>query len=177
MKEIIKIKNRWFNPIPFTKKGVNLQSKRGFMTIEILVAVSIIVVSILAAMSVTQKSVYISRQSLHLSQASFLLEEGAEIIRILRDNSWDNISNLTIGADYYPTFSENWSLSISPSTLDIFTRKITVANVNRDISSGDISSLGENDLGTKLITITVTWVEGGETINKILSFYIMDIFS
>lgn len=147
------------------------------MTIEIIVAISIIVVSVLAAMTVTQKSIYISRQSLHLSQASFLLEEGAEVVRILRDNSWSNISNLSTGVDYYPTFSETWSLSTSPSTLNIFTRKITVSNVNRDVSNGDISSSGENDPGTKLITVTVSWTEGGETINKTLSFYIMDIFS
>ena len=47
------------------------------MTIEVLVAVSIITVVILSSTAVAQKSIYVSRQSLHFSEANFLLEEGA----------------------------------------------------------------------------------------------------
>ena len=151
----------------------------GFMIIEIIVVISIIVVSILAAMSVAQKSVYVSHQSLHISEASFLLEEGAEAVRIIRDNSWGNISGLTNGASYYPTFSSgSWSLSSTSSNVGIFTRSVSVTNVSRDTSTGDIvSSGGVNDIGTKLVTVTVSWPEGGKTLSKTLSFYIMNIFS
>lgn len=149
----------------------------GFLTVEIIVAVSILVVSVLAAMTVTQKSISVSRQALHVSEASFLLEEGAEVARILRDNAWSNISSLSVGANYYPTFSSSWTLSSTPSTVGIFTRTVTVANVNRDPTSGDIAVSGANDPGTKLITITVSWNESGQNMNKTLSFYIMDIFS
>lgn len=146
--------------------------------VEILVAISIIIVSVLAAMSVTQKSIFVSRQSLHVSEASFLLEEGAEAVRINRDNAWSNISSLNVGTNYYPTFSGGtWILSITSSTVGIFTRTVTVANVNRDATTADIASSGVNDTGTKLITVTVSWMEGGDSLNKTLSFYIMDIFS
>lgn len=147
------------------------------MTVEIIVAISIIVVSVLAAIAVTQKSIYVSRQALHVSQASFLLEEGAEVTRILRDNAWSNISSLSAGTNYYPTFSGTWTLSTTPSTIGIFTRIIAVTNVNRDTTSGDISTSGINDPGTKLITVTISWSESGQTMSKVLSFYIMDIFS
>ena len=151
---------------------------KGFMMVEVIIAVSIILVSILAAMSVTQKSIVVSRQSLHTSQASFLLEEGAESVRILRDNSWTNIANLTNGTTYYPSFSSGtWILSTNSSTVGIFTRTVNIQSVNRNISTGDISVSGTNDPGTKLITVTVFWVEGGQTISKTLSFYITDIFS
>ena len=76
----------------------------GFMMVEVIVAISIIVVSVLAAMSVTQKSIFVSRQALHVKEASFLLEEGAESVRIIRDNSWNNISALNVGTDYYLIF-------------------------------------------------------------------------
>ena len=146
--------------------------------VEIIIAIVIITTSVLAAMVVTQKSIYVARQSLHASQASFLLEEGAEVVRILRDNAWSNISSLSTEVDYYPTFSSpNWSLSVTPNTVGIFTRTVTVANVNRDSVSKDISESGTDDPGTKLITVTVSWSEGGVTVNKTLSFYIMDIFS
>lgn len=156
----------------------NIKNK-GFMTVEILVAVSIITVSILAAMAVAQKSVYVSRQAFHTAQAGFLLEEGAEAMRIIRDNNWTNISSLTVGADYYLVFSGGtWILSAIPNTVDIFTRAVSVSNVNRDDTTKDIvSSGGTLDDGTKLITVTVSWQEGGVTITKTLQFYIMDIFS
>ena len=154
------------------------KKNRGFMTVEVIVAIAIIVVAVLAAMTVTQKSVSVSRQSLHVSQANFLLEEGAEVVRVLRDNAWSNISGLTDGTSYYPTFSTgSWTLSTTLSTVGIFTRTITVASVNRDATSGDISVSGTNDPGTKLITVTVSWNEGGQVMSKTLSFYIMNIFS
>lgn len=184
MKNFFKIKKlspkftTGFIPRPFNKKGVSSQSERGFMTIEVLIGVFIITISILASMAVVQKSIYISRQAVHFSQANFLLEEGVEVVRITRDNDWSNISSLILNTDYYPLFSAgSWSLSITPNTVGIFTRKINIANVKRDDSTKDISSIGTEDSGTKLVTVTVSWIEGGTTISKTLSFYILDIFS
>lgn len=159
-------------------KSYAMRCRRGFMMVEILVAMSIVTVSILAAMAVTQKSISVSRQAVHSSQASFLLEEGAEIVRILRDNAWINISSLNIATNYYPTFSSpNWSLSTTPNTVGIFTRTVVISLVNRDNTTKDISNSGTNDTGTKLVAVTVTWVENGATVSKTLKFYIIDIFS
>ncbi len=134
---------------------------RGFMMVEILVAVSIITVSILAAMAVSQKSIFVSRQAFHSTQAAFLLEEGAENARIARDNAWSNVVALN-----------------SSEQVGIFTRTVVASNVNRDNSSKDIVvSGGTLDSGTKLITVTVSWNEGGSAISKTLKFYISDIFS
>lgn len=129
--------------------------------VEILVAVSIITVSILAAMAVSQKSIFVSRQAFHSTQAAFLLEEGAENARIARDNAWSNVVALN-----------------SSEQVGIFTRTVVASNVNRDNSSKDIVvSGGTLDSGTKLITVTVSWNEGGSAISKTLKFYISDIFS
>ena len=159
---------------------INMNSKlkkKGFMTVEILVAISIITISVITATSVAQKSIYVSSQALHTTEAGFLLEEGAEAVRILRDNGWSNISALSTNANYYPTFSAStWILSVTPNNVDNFTRTVTIANVNRD-NTQDISSTGTNDPGTKLVTVTVTWKEGGVTVSKSLQFYIMNIFS
>ncbi len=146
--------------------------------VEVLVAVAIITVAILSATGVAQKSVAISRQSTHQLQAAILLEEAAEVVRIVRDNDWTNISNLTTGTTYYPTFSgDTWNLSTTPNTIDIFTRTITFYSVNRDTTSGDIISTGgSTDPGTRLVTATVTWNEGVNAQTKTLSFYITDLF-
>ena len=130
-------------------------------------------------MTVAQKSIYVSRQAFHTTQAAFLLEEGAEAVRAFRDNAWSNIADLTVGTNYYPTFSGGtWTLSATPNSVGIFTRTVSLANVNRDNTTSDIVSAGGTlDTETKLITITVLWQEGGATVTKNLQFYIMDIFS
>jgi Tfp pilus assembly protein PilV len=157
---------------------IKIMNNKGFMMVEILVTISIVVASILAAMNVTQKSVSVARQALHTTQAAFLLEEGAEAVRIGRDNAWSNISGLTVGSNYYPTFSGGtWILSLTPNSVGIFTRTVSVANVNRDNATKDISANGTDDPGTKLVTVTVSWYEGSISVTKTLSFYIMDIFS
>jgi len=148
------------------------------MIVEVLVAVSVVTALILVAMAVSQKSIYVSRESLHITQASFLLEEGAEAVRILRDNAWNNISSLNSGTDYYPTFSGGtWTLSQTANTVGIFTRTVVIASVSRDNTTQDIAPSGTDDVGTKLVTVTVSWGEGGVVVTKTLSFYLMDIFS
>ena len=149
----------------------------GFMMVEIIVAVSIITVSILSAMAVSQKSAYISRQTFHATQAAFLLEEGAEAVRILRDNGWSNISNLTLDTSYYPIYSGGtWTLSSTGNTVGIFTRQVIIAGVKRDDVTKDIASIGTDDPGTRLVTVSVSWPEGGTTVTKTLLFYIINIF-
>ena len=163
--------------INFTKN--NFKNKTGFMMIEVIIASSIMVIVTIATMAVVQKGITISHQSLHATQASFLLEEGGEAVRIFRDSAWSNISNLSIGATYYPTFNGNaWTLSTTSNKVDSFTRIVTIGSVNRDATTGDIvSSGGVLDTGTKLIIVNVSWVENGVTLSKTLKFYISNIFS
>lgn len=155
-----------------------IKKNLGFMMVEVLVAVSIMTISVIASMAVAEKALSVSRISLDTAQATFLLEEGAESIRIMRDNAWSNISNLNTNTTYYPTFSgSSWSMSTTPNTVGIFTRTVTISNVNRDATTADISTNGTNDTGTKLVNVVVFWTDGGKTLTKNLSFYVFDIFS
>ncbi|MDP9249511.1 MAG: hypothetical protein M3M85_03335 [bacterium] len=152
--------------------------KKGFMMVEVLVAVSIITAAILSGMAVSEKAVQISRQAFHAEQAAFLAEEAAEAVRILRDNDWENISLLETDTDYFPVFSGGtWTLSETPDSVGIFTRKVSVEDVMRDAVTGDIDSSGAADEGGKLVTVSVSWQEGGTLVTKNLQFYIFDIFS
>ncbi len=146
--------------------------------VEILIVSSIIVVAFISAVAVGQKSLQVGRQALHASQANFLLEEGAEAVRVTRDNAWTNISNLTNGTTYYPTYaSGTWTLSATPNTTDIFTRVVILSPVYRTASGNVDTIVGSLDSGTKLVTVIVTWSESGTTITKTLKFYINDLFS
>jgi len=152
----------------------------GFMIVELLVAISIVGISILAFTNVAQKSINVSRQSLDTTQSSFLLEEGAEVVRLYRDIDWDNIANMTLDTNYYIAFdtvNSTWYFTTTPNTLEKFTRRIVFKSVNRNALTGDIATTGNNDPGTRLVIVYVSWSEGGVLLTKNLSFYISDIFS
>jgi len=147
----------FYNKINKTSLKVN---QRGFMVIEILIAISIITISVLSAMAVSQKSIQVSRQALHTTEAAFLLEEGAENARIARDNLWSNFVSIN-----------------TIEQIGIYTRTVVASSVNRDSTTSDISVSGIDDPDTKLVTVTVAWPEGGTTIVKNLKFYLMNIFN
>lgn len=150
------------------------------MVIEILVGLSILSIIILGFSNLAQKSISISSRSLNILRATFLLEEAAEITKMYRDESWSNISNLSLNTDYYLSLddvNDQFVFSTTPNQNDNFTRIINFQAVNRDSATDDISVSGDNDPNTRLVNISISWQQGTETITKTLSFYIFDIFS
>lgn len=159
------------------KKSSN---KKGFTLVEVLVGATIISLTTFSLVSAGAKGVELSLRAMRQTQASYLLEEGAEAVKSIRDSAWSNISGLTVGTTYYLSYNTStnvWSLSTTPSTIDsIFTRTIVVSAVNRD-SNDDISSSGTTDAYTKKVDVTVSWTSASGTVSKTLSLYISDIFS
>ncbi len=90
----------------FFKKN-SFEKVKGFMMVEVIIASSIMLIVTIATMTVVQKGISISHQSLHATQASFLLEEGGEAVRTIRDSDWSNISSLSTSTVYYPVFSHS----------------------------------------------------------------------
>ncbi len=159
------------------KKNKNL----GFTLVEILIASAIMTTMIFALISAVQKGIQLSYYALKQTQASLLLEEGAEAVKSIRDANWTNISSLTLNTDYYLSFDNGtnvWSLSTIPTAIidSIFTRKVLISSVLRD-GTDKIASSGTLDIGTKKITITTSWpISDGTTFSSNLIFYIANIF-
>jgi Tfp pilus assembly protein PilV len=159
---------------------INFRKSYGFALVELMVACSIIVIAIFSLISATQKGVVLSERAMRQTQASYLLEEGAEAVKSIRDSAWTNISSLTSGTNYYLSYNNStnvWSLSTTAITIDnIFTRTVVISDVSRD-SNDDIATSGTNDPKIKLVTISISWVSSGETVSKSMAFYIADIFN
>jgi prepilin-type N-terminal cleavage/methylation domain-containing protein len=152
---------------------------QGFSLIEVLIAVSVLGVLAVVLMSSTNKGIILSNQALSEVQAGFILDEGAEAVKSLRDINWANISGVTDNTNYYLSFNNTtnlWSLSVTPSKIDSFTRTVVFSPVYRD-ANDDIASSGTLDSGTKKVTITTSWPTNGNTISKSISFYISNIFN
>lgn len=152
-------------------------TRKGFATVEILIASTIISVTLIALVLATGRAVDLSIESVGRVQASFLLEESAESVKLIRDNAWSAISGLTIGTTYYLNFTGGtWTLTTTnPGAIDGYTRTIVFSNVYRD-GNDDIAVSGTLDAGTKLVTSTVSWngVSGPKT--ESMQFYVANIF-
>jgi len=171
-------------------KKLNSKILSGFTLVEVVIACSIISIVLFALLSVAEKGLKLSTLALKQAQASYILEEGAEAVKSIRDASWTNISSLSNGTTYYLYYNITnnvWTLNTSttapsgytPDTPidDTFTRTIVFSPVYRNSSTDDIASSGDLDVRTKKVTVTVSWPYFGATASKDLSFYLIDIFN
>lgn len=148
----------------------------GFFLIEVVVATAVIATVLVVLLGAISNSVDISSLALQRAQASYLLEEGAEAIKVIRDNAWTNITNLTPNTDYYFSWSgSTWTSTSTPNTNGIFTRTAQCENVSRDANNDIVATGGTNDAGTKKCTVTVRWTSTRGAQSESLSLYISNI--
>jgi len=152
---------------------------KGFGLLEIAIGVSIISLSIFSLTAVSNLALKLTEESARNTQASFLLEEGVEALKILRDSSWSaNIAPLASGTVYYFAFTNhNWQATSTNIYIDgIFERNFALQGVNRDINDDIVSSGGILDPDTKKITISVSWLSRNGTTTQSVSAYITNLF-
>ncbi len=152
---------------------------KGTFLIEVVIVVSIITLMLLATMQITALSTRISRRALAETQVAFLAEEGADVVRLVRDAGWGAFTALSTSTPYYLVHGTGgWTLTTSPTIIDsVFTRTVVFETVNRDSNDDIVTSGGTIDSGTRKITITISWNDGAETVTKTLAFYLTDIIS
>ena len=151
----------------------------GIGLIEAVAGISIVSIFIFSLMLATQLSKKSVGESVRNIQASFLLEEGVDAVKIFRDTSWSSgIGNLIAGQNYF--FSYNGTTWVSTNNNvyidEIFERKFVLNNVYRD-ANDDIAPSGMLDSGTKKATIGVSWLGRTGTTTKSAFFYLTDLFS
>jgi hypothetical protein len=153
-------------------------NKKGIGLVEVVVGTAIllgITLSVISAHSLFVRTVFANTAKI---KASLLLEEGIEVVRLLRDSDWD-LSIGSLGTD--TTYGLNqtdvqWSIISSPEYIDNkFERTFTISNVYRD-ANDDIAVSGVLDPYTKFITFSVSWNIRGATTTKTMSAYFSNIF-
>ena len=155
------------------------QTQKGFGLVEIIIGAAILATTLLAVSFFFQRAVVISRSTGELVQASFLAEEGIEVLRFLRDEKWENLSSgITPGTNYYLSFSgSSWATTTPNVFVDgVFERKFSIENVNRDGNDDITTSGGTLDPNIKLITVSVSWFDRGATTTHTVSTYLTNIF-
>lgn len=154
------------------------KNNNGFSIAEIVVAVAVIALSIFGFLTVAGVSLKTLRANTNNIQAAFLLEEGVEAVRILRDSGWDaNVSPLNAETNYYLSFNgTTWEATTTNIFIDnFFERKFIADNVYRD-SNDDIAVSGTLDPSTKKIIVSVSWLSQTGTTTKSISTYMTKLF-
>lgn len=154
-----------------------LKTSSGFGLVEVVVGVALLTIAFLSL--ATTYNFYLVRTLANEStvKASFLLEEGMEAIKVIRDNGWTtNIASLSTGQIYSLVFYNGaWVSTTTAEVIDGFTRSFLLSSVYRDGNS-DIADSGTLDSNAKKATMTVSWFDAGTTTTKSISTYITNLF-
>lgn len=150
------------------------KNKRGFGLVEVIVAISIILLVLSSIYGVHVFYIKTVFSNINKVRATFLLEEGVEAIKLIRDQNWENIADLSVDEDHFLAFNGNfWQVTDANVFIDaLFERKFSLERVRRE-SSGVISSSGASyDEDTRKVNVTVSWFDGTATSSRSISTYI-----
>ncbi len=131
-------------------------SSKGQSIIEVIVAVSLMIIIAGSSVIAILGSFHTSRLAEEESIASFLANQGIEAAQSIRNQSWDN---LTDGVHGLANATGTWSFSGSSDTdaSAKFTRTITISEVQRHDDGYIINSGGTPDPETKQVLSSVVW--------------------
>jgi len=158
---------------------MKIKQKQGSVLLEVVVGAAIISASLLSLISVFNMSLRFAEQSIKKTQASFLLEEGMEVVRVLRDSGWQgNIETLDMETSYHLDFLENkWVATSTAGYIDeVFNRVFILDDVYRDGNYDIVDSGGDLDIDTRKITVSVSWFNGKSTTTESIFSYTTNIF-
>ncbi len=154
--------------------------KRGISIIEIIIASSIISLTVISISVAYGNFVYLSRQNTAKIQAALLLDEGSEAIKTMRGERWSNIASTTAGTTYYFAWmTDRWRATTTPVVVDnMFYRTFVVSPVYRDASTFNIlpDASGTLDTGSKKVDITVSWKDQDATSTRTSTIYVFNIY-
>lgn len=159
------------------------KKNKGSLLIEVLVASAIISTAVIASLGVLGTMARLQYRNTARIQASFLIDEGIEAVKTLRNASWNSsIKNLAIGTKYYLYWNNHsWNVSASSTVIDgQFSRYFTLYNVYRDVNFDIVASttLGATiDQDMRGMVMSVDWVDEAGTSSKSIDTYLYNLFA
>lgn len=155
--------------------------KAGFGLVEVLVAVAIIAITSVSIFNVYMSYLQAELSNVKAVKAAFLMEEGLEAVRLLRDTSWtSNIAPVTASTTQYLNWTGSaWQFVTTPQMIDTFyARTVVFAPVYRD-GNNRIASSGALDANTRAFTVSVAWPDDNSalsTTTKQVTSYITNLY-
>ncbi len=154
---------------------------RGFGLVEVLVAVAIIAITSVSIFNVYTTYLRAELSNVKAVKAAFLMEEGLEVVRLLRDTSWSSsIAPVTASTTQYLNWTgAAWQFTTTPQMIDVlYARTVVFTSVYRD-GNNRISATGTFDPNTRGFTVAVAWPDDNtalSTTTKQVSSYITNLY-
>lgn len=153
------------------------KSSKGLSIVELVVAVAIITIFLSAIVFAFNSFLKLSSNNIKNVKAVYLAEETMEVMKFLKSVDWVlNIAPLNSNQDYFLNFTgDSWEIVSTENMIDEFERKFVLQDVLRDAEGKIVESGGNLDLGTKKLTVYISWQSGIATTTKSVSTYIANI--
>ncbi len=155
--------------------------KQGFGLVEVLVAVAIIAITSVSIFNVYTAYLRAELNNVKAVKAAFLMEEGLEVVRLLRDTSWTSyIAPVTASTTQYLNWTGSaWQFTTTPQMIDVrYARTVVFTTVYRD-SNNRIAATGTLDPNTRGFTVAVAWPDDNTALSttmKQISSYITNLY-
>ena len=131
-------------------------SQRGFSVIEVLLAAALFAIFSTGIIGVVLQGFDANRLGSEQTIANQYASEGIEAARSIKNQTYTNLVN-SAGSGIGRNGSGVWAFAGANNVLSKYTRVLTVADVQRDLSGNIVSSGGTTDPNTKKVTSTVSW--------------------
>lgn len=151
--------------------------KKGTSLVEVIIAAAVILL-VLSGLYTTHifflKTIL---RNIDTVKANFLMEEGIEAVKTIRDSDWVKISSLIPGTNYRLTFNSSvWATTTSVALIENrFDRVFSVEEVYREVDGDITESGGTLDEGTMKLNVSVSWWNGVSTTTKSTETYISNL--
>jgi len=145
----------------------------GFSLIEVIIALGIFTILAVGVISVATNSFgnfYGTGDKQAITQFA---QEGIEVARAIRDNSWQDIEDVSGSGTQKISKAAGgyWEFSSGSNTFGSLSRNIVITDVSRNTSEEIVSSGGIDDPNTKKVTVTVS---GSGISDYVLSSYLIN---
>ncbi len=133
---------------------------KGISIVEIIVASAIISVSVIGIVGAIQVYLKIVYQNTRETQAVLLLDESAEALQYLRDDSYETYITDSDLNTPYSLFWNGTGYELGTSTITLpyeMTRTVTFTEVRRSSSDQIVLSGGDVDDDTVVANIDISW--------------------
>lgn len=148
-------------------------SHQGAALLEVLVSLGLFAVLGFVVTSVSFDALVANRVGGERTDALAYAQEGLEASRQIRDRSWGLLATGSYGVAVETVGAETrYAFSGTSDAREVYTRVVTVEDVQRDASSNIVSSGGTVDPDTRRVVSKVTWGSAGPLREVLLTTYL-----
>ncbi|MDP3989533.1 MAG: hypothetical protein Q8P93_04860 [bacterium] len=132
---------------------MNNKKNKGSLLIEVLVAVAVIGGSITFVLGASALILRLTSHTFQSVQATYLVEEGVERMRAIRDTDWETFSAYDTGTEY--GMSGDGTLTLGEEEVLVYGSRTVVFEPVYRSESDQLAESGTPDTNTRKVVVTV----------------------